>query len=274
VNLTGSIEQIATNAIEFLPKLIAALVTFAATLLGSRVVALSVQRAASRRFEDPETAVLLSRLARWTVVVVGTLLALDLVNFDLTGFVAGLGIAGLTVGFALQDIARNFVAGVLLLVRQPFKIGEAVKIADYSGSVLAINTRDTAVKTWDGEVVILPNIDVFGSAIVNYSQLPYRRRTVRIGLGYDEDAGRAMQVFLEAIRQVDGVLEEPAPTVHADDLGDSTLILAARFWLNQQTHSLFDVHSAVLRAIKETSEKEGIDLPYPIQTVRLVPVEG
>lgn len=273
MDLTGSIEQIVRNVIAFLPKLAAAVVAFAAALLGSGMVAQGVRRAAAKKFDDPDTCVLLSRLARWTVVVAGTLLALDLVDFDVTGFVAGLGIAGLTVGFALQDIARNFVAGVLLLIRQPFGSGDAVKIADYSGSVLEINTRDTVIKTWDGEVVILPNIDVFGSAIVNYSQLPYRRRTVRIGLGYGEDIGRATSVFLEAIRQVDGVLEEPAPTVHADELGDSTLILAARFWLNQQTHSLFDVHSMVLRAIKETAEEQGIDLPYPIQTVRLMPLE-
>jgi small-conductance mechanosensitive channel len=222
-----------------------------------------------KRRKEPETCILFARLARWGVVAVGVLLALDLVDFDVTGFVAGLGIAGLTIGFALQDIARNFVAGVLLLLRQPFQIGDAVKIADYAGSVTAIHARDTVLKSWDGETVILPNTDVFSSAIVNYSELPYRRRTVRIGLGYDEDVERATAVFLDAIRQVDGVLDDPAPTVHAEELGDSALALAARFWLNTKTHSLFDVHSMAVRAILEAAARKEIDLPYPTQTLRL-----
>jgi small conductance mechanosensitive channel len=135
--------------------------------------------------------------------------------------------------------------------------------------VLSVTTRDTVLKTWDGETVILPNLEVFSKPIINYSALPNRRRTVRIGLGYEEDVGQASEVFLEAIRSVDGVLEEPAPTVHAMNLGDSTLGLDARFWVNQETHGLFDVHSSVVRTIKEVAEREGIELPYPIQTVLL-----
>jgi small-conductance mechanosensitive channel len=271
MNVGGVLETFLEGAIQFVPKLIAALFLFVGSLLLSGVVARWVRRVAGKRIADREPCLLLSRLARWSVIITGTLLSLDQVDFDVTGFVAGLGIAGLTVGFALQDIARNFVAGVLLLVRQPIKIGDAVQVQDYAGTVLAINTRDTVIKTWDGETVILPNIDVFGSAIVNYSELPYRRRTVRIGLGYDQDVEQAMHVFLEAVRGVEGVVTDPPATIHAEELGDSTLILAARFWLDQQTHSLFDVHSMAVRAILEAAEKEEIDLPYPIQTVR---VEG
>jgi small-conductance mechanosensitive channel len=88
-------------------------------------------------------------------------------------------------------------------------------------------------------------------------------------LGYGEDVDRATRVFLDAIEGVDGVLMDPAPTLLAEKLGDSTLSLAARFWVNQETHGLFDVHSVVVRTIKEVAEQEGIDLPYPVQTVRL-----
>ena len=269
MSLSGTLEGLLQNAIEFVPRLIAALVTFVVFLLLSGLVARWVRRALGKRVQDPEPCLLLSRLARWGVIVAGTLASLNLVNFDVTGFVAGLGVAGLTVGFALQDIARNFVAGGLLSVRQPIQIGDAVKILEYAGTVQAINTRDTVIKTWDGETVILPNIDVYGGAIVNYSDLPYRRRTVRIGLGYGQDVAQATHTFLEAIRGVEGVLADPPVTVHAEELGDSTLTLAARFWLNQRTHSLLDVHSIVVRALLEAAEGAGIELPYPIQTVRL-----
>jgi small conductance mechanosensitive channel len=253
----------------FIPNLVVALIVFILTLLLSSLIARWVRRAAKGRIEDVETRRLLSRLARWSVIILGILVALEQVDFDVTGFVAGLGIAGFTIGFALQDIARNFVAGILLLVRQPFNIGDAVEVGDYAGTVLDITTRDTVLKTWDGEMVIVPNMDVFTNAIKNYSELPLRRRTVNIGLGYDEDVDRATRVFLEAVRDVGGVQDDPAPEVLVENLGDSALMLAARFWVNQETHGLFAVHSKVVQAIKEAAEREGIDLPYPIQTVRL-----
>ncbi|MDY7041221.1 MAG: mechanosensitive ion channel family protein [Chloroflexota bacterium] len=269
MNLSASFEQFVQEVINFIPHLIVALITFGASLFLSGLIARWVHRAAKMNIRDPETLRLLSRLARWGVIILGTLVALDQVNFDVTGFIAGLGVAGLTVGFALQDIARNFVAGILLLVRQPFSIGDAVEVAGYTGTVLDVTVRDTVIKTCDGEEVILPNIDVFTNAITNYSELPNRRRTVLIGLGYEEDADWATRVFLEAIKGVEGVLEDPPPTLQAEELGDSALILAARFWVNQTTHGLFDVHSAVVRTIKRVAEEKNIELPYPIQTVRL-----
>jgi small-conductance mechanosensitive channel len=269
MDLQGTFQELLQEALRFIPRLIVALITFAASLLLSGVAARWTRRTARVKIQDPETLRLLSRLVRWAVIILGTVMALDQVNFDVTSFVAGLGIAGITIGFALQDIARNFVAGILLLVRQPVNIGDSVKVAGHSGTVLDITTRDMVLKSWDGEMVILPNIDVFASPIINYSELPHRRRTVYIGLGYEEDVDRALQVFLEAIRSVEGVLEDPPPTLLAEELGDSALTLAARFWVNQETHGLLDVHSAVVQMIKEVAEKEGIDLPYPIQTLRL-----
>jgi len=137
--------------------------------------------------------------------------------------------------------------------------------------VMDIRLRDTVIKTWDGEVAIVPNIEVYTQPIVNYSDLPLRRRTIRVGIGYGEDIGRAARVFLEAVRKIDGVLADPAPTVMVEGLGDSAVELVIRFWLNQETHSLIEVHSQVVQAIKEAAEAAGIDLPYPTQTVR---VEG
>ena len=269
MDLRAPLQKFIEDAWLFIPKLITALITFGIALFLASVFARWIRSEAKKRIGDEETALLLSRLARWGVIVVGLVLALDQVNFDVTGFVAGLGIAGLTIGFALQDISRNFVAGILLLVRQPFDIGDAVEAAGHQGTVQEITTRDTVLKTWDGEMVILPNLEVFAQPIINYSELPNRRRTIQIGLGYGEDVERAVQIFLEAIQGVEGVLADPAPEVLADQLGSSTLDLSARFWVNQETHSLLGVHSAVVQAINTAAEREGLDLPYPIQTVRL-----
>jgi small-conductance mechanosensitive channel len=269
MNISEPLEELLQEFLLFIPDLIAALITFVVSMLLSGVAYRWVRRSWKKRLEDPETLRLIARIARWSIIVLGTIVALDQVNFDVTGFLAGLGIAGVTIGFALQDISRNFVAGILLLVRQPFDIGDAVKVAGYSGTVLDITTRDTVFKTWDGEMVIMPNIDVFTNPITNYSELPYRRRTVMIGLGYGADIDRAKALFLETMERVDGVADEPPPEVLVEEMGSSALTIAARFWVNQTTHGLFDVHSDVVQAITEAAEEAKIDLPYPIQTVRL-----
>lgn len=265
----GSFQTFTQEALLFLPRLIVAIITFVATLLLSGAAARWAYQNTKKAIEDEETRRLLAKIVRWGVVIVGTILALEQVNFDVTSFVAGLGIAGVTVGFALQDIARNFVSGILLLVRQPFNIGDAVEVAGHAGTVKEITTRDTVIETWDGIMEIIPNIDVFTNPIVNYSELPLRRRTVTIGLGYGQDVEQAKQIFLQAIRNVEGVQDEPAPEILAEGLGDSAMTLAARFWVNQETHNLFETHSWAVQAINDTAEREGIDLPYPTQTLRL-----
>ena len=277
MDLTIPWQEFLQQTMRFIPRLIAALVIFGAGIFLSGWAARWAERAAKNRTSDPELLRLLSRLTRWAVLIVGLLLALEQVNFDLTAFVAGLGIIGFTVGFALQDIARNFVAGILLLIGQPFNIGDSVRIGEWSGTVLDVKLRATEIKTWDGEKVILPNMDVFTSALTNYSELPERRRTVKIGLGYEEDVPAASGVFLEAMQGVEGVLQEPAPSVLAEELGDSALILAARFWVNKDTDNLVDVHSRVVTAITQAATRAGINLPYPTQSIRIegsLPREG
>ncbi|MGC9348985.1 MAG: mechanosensitive ion channel family protein, partial [Anaerolineae bacterium] len=203
------------------------------------------------------------------IFVVGTLVALDQVDFDITGFVAGLGIAGITIGFALQDVAKNFVAGLLLFARQPFQIGDVVRISEYTGGVLDITTRDTVIRTLDGERVILSNTSVLENPIVNYTDSQLRRRTVYVGLGYGQDVESAIAVFQEAMARVGGVLEDPAPTIYAEELGNATINLAARFWVDTTVDNLLDVQSNVVIALDRVAGQEGIDLPYPIQTVRV-----
>ncbi|HNS50632.1 MAG TPA: mechanosensitive ion channel [Anaerolineae bacterium] len=269
--MTESLQSFLEEAGRFAPRLVAALVIFGLALLLSVIAARWAKRATKRRTDKVETQLLLSRLARWTVLVLGTIAALDIVDFDVTGFAAGLGIAGLTIGFALQDIARNFVAGILLLFRQPFGIGDEVQAAGQTGTVTAINTRDTVLRTMDGETIILPNLDVYTKPITNYSEQAIRRRTVRIGLGYDAPLERASERFLDALEHVEGVAADPSPTVYADMLGESSTELVARFWVNQRTHNLLEVHSNVVAALREAAEREGIDLRQAVHWVR---VEG
>jgi small-conductance mechanosensitive channel len=263
-----------TSLVQLLPNLITAIVIFFVTILASDFLAKWVKRIAKKKIENNEVLHLLFLLTRWTVIILGTIFALSQVNFDVTGFIAGLGVAGFTIGFALQDIAKNFISGILLLSRQPFSIGDYVKVNDYSGTVKEINVRDTVVETLDGEIVIIPNQKVFENPITNYTHSRLRRSSFAIGLGYEEDVARATQIFLDVIKNVPGVESQPEPTIRAKELGDSALTLEALFWVDQQTNNLVGIHSDVVTAIKEASDAHNINLPYPVQTVLLQNVDG
>jgi small conductance mechanosensitive channel len=261
--LTG----LALHAIDFVPRLTVAIVVFLMSLLAARLAGRGVRKAAAN--VDEEVARLLDRLAKVATLVVGTIVALDQVDFDVTGFVAGLGLVGFTLGFAFQDIAKNLMAGILLLLQQPFEIGDAIEVADHTGTVTDVDIRATTIKAWDGQQVIVPNADVYTSPIINYSTYRERRVVLRIGVGYEEDLTRAQEVFLEAIRSVEGVLEDPAPAIYCKNLGSSAVEAAAYFWIDQTESSLFEVTSEAVKAVKETAAQAGVNLPYPVHTVRV-----
>ena len=267
MDLQAIFQEWLASLLLFLPKLIAGLVIFILSLVGAGFLAKAVKQMVAKQIKSEEVQSLIKQITQWTVIIIGTIIALDQVDFNVTGFIAGLGIAGFTIGFALQDIARNFISGLILLYRQPFTIGDFIEVSGHSGTVKMINIRDTEIQTLDGDLVIIPNNKVFENAIINRSASRLRRRTVSIGLGYDEDVDRAMEIFLDAIRGVEGVEAEPVPMIQAMSMDDSTLSLTAFYWVDQQENSPLRVHSEVLKAVNRASHDYHINLPYPIQTV-------
>jgi small-conductance mechanosensitive channel len=267
MNFEAIFQEWLESAFMFVPKLIAGVMIFFLALVGAGFVAKAVKRAVSKKIESAAVVKLIGQIVQWTVIILGTVIALDLVDFNVTGFIAGLGIAGFTIGFALQDIARNFISGLILLYRQPFMIGDFIEVSGHSGTVKMINIRDTEIETLDGDMVIIPNNKVFENPIINLSTSRLRRRTIRIGLGYEEDVDRAMGIFLQAIQSVAGVEPDPAPMIQAMSMDESALALSAFYWVDQKQNSPLKVHTAVLKAVNSAALAHKIDLPYPTQTV-------
>jgi small-conductance mechanosensitive channel len=137
--LTFILEQLIVDFLTLLPSLIAALVVFVVGLFLASIIRRVVRRALMRRTENTQPITLLSQLAYWLVVILVAAISLQMVGFNLTAFLAGLGIAGITIGFALQDVSKNFIAGLLMLIQQPFEIGESIEVGGYSGTVEAID---------------------------------------------------------------------------------------------------------------------------------------
>lgn len=262
-------ENLLAQTILFLPKLAVAIVVFVLSLYVAKLAQKWVTRMLRARNTDPELSILLSRSARWIVITFGTVVALQQVNFDVSGFIAGLGIVGFALSFAFQDIAKNFIAGVLLLVQQPFDIGDGIEVAGVGGAVTDIEIRSTTLRTWDGKHIIIPNADVYAATITNFSRSPRRRIEIEIGVAYDTDLDKASAVLLETVSGLPGTLNDPAPQVVFKTFADSSINATVYFWIETATIGLFDAQDQAVKAIKAAFEREGIEIPYPVQTVLL-----
>ncbi len=266
---TGTWNELASRLLLLAPRLVAALLIFVITLVATGAVTRLVARALKRRRATPELTLLLTRLARWTTLVFGCIVALQQVNFDLTAFLAGLGILGFTVGFAVQDVSKNLVAGVLLLLQQPFDLGDTIQVGSYTGTVVTVDLRATELRGLDGVHVLIPNTDVYTSAIVQYSRALRRRIELGVGVANDSDLELVKRTALDAVAEVEGVLPDPGPVVLIANLGASTVDLTVHYWIDPRVSSLLDAKDAGLRAIVRAFAAAGIEMPYPTQTVQV-----
>lgn len=265
-----SLDSLLQSVLDFLPNLGLALLIFVAARLISIWVARALKRALENRGHDQELIVLMQLIARWGILVIGIIWALEQVAPGRFGtLLAGLGVAGFTIGFALQDVAKNFIAGLLILLLQPFRIGDGVEIGDISGEVLQINLRSTEIRALDGRYVIIPNADVFSSTIINLTRTPYRRIAIPIGVAYESDLDQVTKVALETLHAIDGVLKDPSPQVVFDNFGGSTIDFTLYVWWDTQNASLLPVTNTVVAAIKKAFELEGIEMPFPTQEIIL-----
>ncbi len=265
--LGASLNQIVTDIIIFIPNIIAAVIIFVVALYVGRLVFVSVRKTLIKRNVDPELSLLFARLSNWSIIIFGTVWALAQVNFDVTSFVAGLGIIGFTVGFALKDIAENFVAGILLLMQQPFNIGDAVVVADQGGVVEDIEIRSTTIRTWDGLLVIIPNASVYSNPITNYSRINKRRVSLTVGVSYDTDLDLADAIMLEVVDSLPGIKDDPEPFVVFNEFADSSINATVYFWIDTSEAGYFGTQDAVVKGIKVAFDREGISIPFPIQMV-------
>ncbi|MEW6284934.1 MAG: mechanosensitive ion channel family protein [Chloroflexota bacterium] len=249
------------NFIKGIPNLLTALAIFVVSLYLARGLSRVVRRVLERRKAPDGVTHLLADLTRVSVIAIGAITALQRF-FDVTAFLAGLGIIGFTVGFALQDVMKNFAAGVILLIQQPFQVDEVIGTAGFDGTVMKIDMRSTELKALDGRIVSIPNAEILAHPIVNYTRAERRRVELPVSVGYATDTETARRAVLKAIRQVPGFVAEPAPMVGFSNFGDSALELTAYFWIDAaQTHPLA-AKDAALSLVKTALEEENIEIPF------------
>lgn len=248
------------------PKLLTALVIFVLSLYFARLISNVLRRVLQRRRAPAGVVQLLGQLTLWAMIVFGTITALQQF-FEVTAFLTGLGILGFTVGFALQDIMKNFASGVILLLQQPFHVGDTIGVKGFDGTVLEIDLRATEMRAADGRVVILPNAEILANPIVNYSRANERRVDFSLNLSHTCEPASIRKIVLEAIEEVKGVVKEPEPVIVFNSLTDSALELNVSFWVNVTKNNPLHAKDSVLLKVKSAFNEHGIEIPHPVQTV-------
>ena len=249
-----------------LPNIGTALLIFLLSLYLAGVLSKLIKKVLNNRNADYEVTLLLAQLTRWTIIIIGTITALQRF-FDVTAFLAGLGILGFTVGFALQDIMQNFVSGIILLIQQPFEVGDVIESDQYLGTILTINIRTTEMKTIDGRIVIIPNASILAKPITNYTRAEFRRIELPVGVSYDADPAIARQVVLDALPNVPGFVGDPAPMVVFHTFGGSSIDMSAFFWVDMSKTNPLIAKDAAFELVKAGLDKKGIEIPFPITMV-------
>lgn len=197
-------------------------------------------------------------------------IALSILQLDkaVTSILAGAGIIGLALAFAFQDIAANFISGIFLSFRRPLHIGDIVKIKDYMGKVEAINLRDTTIRTFQGQMVIIPNKDVFQNPIENYTLLGKRRIDLTIGVSYGDDLEKVKDITLDAVKDIKDLSKEDEVTMFYTEFGDSSINFFIRLWVNCPDQPVYlRVGSEAITRIKKAYDENNIMIPFPTRTL-------
>lgn len=261
-------EDVQAKIAEYLPDIFWAAVIILCALYLARMVRILLTRALTRTNADPGVTVLLAQMTYWGIVSVGLIVAVGLF-VDLTALIASLGLAGFALTFALQDVLKNFVAGIMLLVQRPFTVGDYVQVMSFEGNVTSVHSRSTEVRTGDGLTVLLPNAQVLDNPIVNYTRTPERRIEVVFNLPYDCDLPRVRELALKAVRGVPACMDEPAPDVLFEDASGG-ITLRARLWVDALEVPASVSKDQALSLIYDELKAEGIEMRYPRQEVVVV----
>ena len=202
------------------------------------------------------------------IFLIGILVGMSQLGIALGPLLAGLGIVGFIVGFALQDTLSNFASGMMILMYRPFDVGDFVMAAGISGRVEKMSLVNTTFKTFDNQVMIVPNSDIWQSVITNVTAQATRRVDLTFNIAYDEDVARAEAVIRDILDNYDKVLDEPEPAVRVHELGESFVKLIVRPWV--KTDDYWPAYWHVTRAVKDRFSAEGIAFPFPQRTVHVV----
>lgn len=265
----SSLLNVVGQIIETLPGIMIGLVILCLTRYAAQTLRTLIDRFSQRVIQNVSLRALVLQVgyaATWILGIV-TACVTAFPDLGLGDIIALLGLGSVAIGFAFQDIVKNFLAGILLLLQEPFRLGDQILVQDYEGTVKAISLRSTEIQTYQGERVLVPNAVVFTSPVHVMTAEAHRRTDLEIGVDYNTPLPVAVKVLLEAVISVTGVEEYPKPEVDVVGFGDSSLDLVVRYWTTPYQVNVRRVRSQVMMALKDACDRADISIPYPIRTI-------
>ncbi len=263
----GLYEQFQTVGVSFGIKIIAALAIFFIGRMIARIVTNGVRKLMASQEVDKILETFVSNLVYWVLMIFVIIATINQIGVQTTSLIAILGAAGLAVGLAMQGSLANFAAGVLIVIFRPYKVGDFVEAAGIAGSVEEVQILTTVLKTGDNKQIVVPNAQIMGSIITNYSANDTRRIDLVVGIGYDDDIDKARDTIRDLVDADERILKDPACLIAVSELADSSVDFVVRPWVKSGDH--WAVKLALTEAIKKRFDKEGISFPYPQRDVHI-----
>jgi len=271
--LVGWGKTLWNGLIESGPGLVFKLILFFVLVYFFYKLAGFAQRLTERAFDNAQKQVsqLLRRMVlmvvRNAIIVIGVLIALAQIGISLGPLLAGLGVVGFIVGFALQETLSNFASGMMILIYRPFDVDDYVEAAGISGLVSNMSLVNTTILTFDNQTIVVPNNKIWGDVIRNVTAQKTRRVDLVFGISYDDDIPKAEKILQEIVAAQDAVLDDPAPNIRLHELGDSSVNFIVRPWV--KTEDYWETYWSIMRTVKLRFDEEGITIPYPQRDVHL-----
>jgi small conductance mechanosensitive channel len=257
------LQSLLTHVIEWLPKLFVAILLLVTFVIGSKLSRKPLSAALRRTgLVDALIKLLVDKIYHYAVLSMGLVMALDQLGVNVAAALAGLGIAGIAVGFAAQDTLSNVISGITIFLDKPFEVGDWIKTADVYGEVSEITLRTTRIRTKRNTWIVIPNRAIIDSVLENHSKRGEVRVDVPVGIAYKEDIDRTREVLLEAIRPIAGQCSHKAAEVAVVALGNSSVDLQVRVWIDEPGN-LRPTEAAIVEASKKALDSAGIEIPFP-----------
>ncbi|MEM9887299.1 MAG: mechanosensitive ion channel family protein [Bacteroidota bacterium] len=234
-DLWENLQSYYDEIIALLPKLLIAIIVFYLIWFIANRTRTFVVRRLSSKMDDPLLARFLGRMVRLTGIVLAIMIALKIIGLQdiAAGLFAGASFSAVVIGFAFKDIGENFLAGIILAFNRPFRIGDTVELDGEQGVVVTLNMRTSHIKTFDGKDVYIPNANIIKNPVINYTIDGFLRQEFVVGLDYGEDVNKAINIIIDTIDSVEGILkEDKKTTVFISKVNTSTLDLTVQYWLD------------------------------------------
>ena len=255
-----------------LPNIVIASIVFALIYLAGKAIRNIILKLTEKHQRSQNVGIVVGRLGFGLTVIIGFFIALMIVVPSISAgqLIGALGISSIAIGFAFKDILQNFLAGILILMTDAFKIGDQIVVDDYEGTVEDIQTRATTIRTYDNRRVVIPNSNMFTDSVTVNTSYMKRRTQYDFGIAYDDDIDKAKGIMLRVMQTTEGVLADPPPDVLTVSLGDSSVNIRGRWWTHPTIADVLSVQDRVISGIKTEFDKGGITIPFPIRTVYFI----